>query len=196
MITPIPNKKYQDLINAAKQLFWKYGLKRVSVEDICQEAQVSKMTFYRFFPNKFELAKALFDKLVEESWQKFKEIMKSESPVSEKIKDLIVLKLEGTNEISKEFLMDIYKTPGTGLKEHVERESARSWNDAILYFRLAQRKGIFRKDFHPEALLYITKKIGELVTDENLLKMYGSPQELIRELTYFFVYGLIESKNE
>jgi AcrR family transcriptional regulator len=182
-------------MKAGKELFWKYGLKRVSVEDVCQEAQVSKMTFYRFFPNKIDLAKAVYDQMVEESMRKFTEIMKSDSPVSEKIKDLIILKLEGTYDISREFLMDIYKTPGTGLKEYIERESARSWHEVLRFFKLAQRKGIFRKDFNPEALLFITKQISILVTDENLLKMYGSPHELIRELTYFFVYGLIETKS-
>jgi len=195
MTTATSNKKYHALMKAGKELYWKYGLKRVSVEDICQEAQVSKMTFYRFFPNKIDLAKAVFDQMVEESMRKFNGIMKNDSPVSEKIKDMIILKLEGTNDISKEFLMDIYKTPGTGLKEHIERASAQSWHEVVRYFKLAQRKGIFRKDFNPEALLFITKQISVLVTDENLLKMYGSPHELIRELTYFFVYGLIEPKS-
>lgn len=196
MVSPVKHKKQQALLKAAKQLFWKYGLKRVSVEEICVEAQVSKMTFYRFYPNKFDLAMALFDEMVAEGMQKFKAILNSDAPVSEKIKEMIILKLEGTHEISQEFLMDIYKTPGTGLKEHVEQETIRSWNNIVRYFKLAQRKGIFRKDFKPDALFYIAKYMGTLITDENLLKIYGSPHELIRELTYFFVYGLIAAKEE
>ena len=49
------NPKYLDIFKTAKDLFWKYGIKRVSIEEICKEAKVSKMTFYKFFPNKIEL---------------------------------------------------------------------------------------------------------------------------------------------
>ena len=50
------NKSYQAILKAAKTLFWKYGVKRVSVEEVSKEAGVSKMTFYRHFKNKDEVA--------------------------------------------------------------------------------------------------------------------------------------------
>jgi AcrR family transcriptional regulator len=50
------NKKFQSTVNKAKELFWKYGIKKVSIEEICAEAPVSKMTFYKFFKNKNDLA--------------------------------------------------------------------------------------------------------------------------------------------
>ena len=52
------SSKSLDILNTARQLFWKHGIRRVSVEEVCREAGVSKMTFYRSFPNKIELAKA------------------------------------------------------------------------------------------------------------------------------------------
>jgi AcrR family transcriptional regulator len=195
MIMQMENKKYHQILQSARNLFWKYGLKRVSVEEICREAGVSKMTFYRFFPNKIELAKAVFDIAVDEGKQKFLDILADSTDIQEKIASMIDLKLKSTNDISPEFLMDLYKNPETGLKEHVEKASAARWNELIRYFRLGQRKGIFRKEIKPEFLLYYSRKIGEMVTDENLIRLYGSPQHLIRELTTFFVYG-VSSRNE
>jgi AcrR family transcriptional regulator len=49
------NKKYQDLLNTARELFFKHGTKRVTIEEICEKADVSKMTFYKFFRNKEDL---------------------------------------------------------------------------------------------------------------------------------------------
>jgi AcrR family transcriptional regulator len=192
MSTPSENAKFQAILLKAKDLFWKFGLRKVSVEDICQAAEVSKMTFYRFFPNKIELAKVVFDKAVREGKQKFLDILAGPGDIPEKIAGMVNLKLNSTNDISPEFLMDLYKNPDSGLREHVEKASAESWHEVIRYFRLGQRKGIFRKDIKPEFLLYFSRKIGEMVTDENLIRLYGSPQNLIRELTHFFVYGVTE----
>jgi AcrR family transcriptional regulator len=150
------------------------------------------MTFYRFFTNKVDLARTVFDAVVQESTLKFFDILNDDSPVPEKISRMIQMKLEQTNNISREFLMDLYTNTETGLKEHVEKTTAESWNEIIRYFRLAQRRGIFRKDIKPEFLLYFTKKIGEMITDESLIRQYGSPQELIFELTSFFVYGIVD----
>ena len=54
MANNISSKKYQDIKKKGKELFWKYGTKRVTVEEICREAGVSKMTYYKFFKNKNE----------------------------------------------------------------------------------------------------------------------------------------------
>ena len=43
---PAKNKKKQSIIKASRDLFMRYGIKRVTVEEICETAGVSKMTFY------------------------------------------------------------------------------------------------------------------------------------------------------
>ena len=76
--------KFKQIVNTAKELFYKFGIKRVSVEEICQTAQVSKMTFYKYFPNKIELSKHIFTELIEENEAKYDEIMASDLSFAEK----------------------------------------------------------------------------------------------------------------
>ena len=61
------NPKKNQILHTSKELFWKFGFKRVTIEEICKEAGVSKMTFYKFFPNKLELAKTILDKIFDEN---------------------------------------------------------------------------------------------------------------------------------
>ena len=49
--------KDEQIINAAKSLFTKYGLKKVSMDEIASEAGVTKKTVYTYFPSKEELLK-------------------------------------------------------------------------------------------------------------------------------------------
>jgi AcrR family transcriptional regulator len=57
----IDDQKLREILIAAKELFWKHGFKRVSIEEVCREANVSKMTFYKHFKNKIELIKYLLN---------------------------------------------------------------------------------------------------------------------------------------
>ncbi len=184
------NKKYLKILETGRDLFWKHGFKRVSIEEICLKAEASKMTFYRFFPNKIELAKAVFDQVANEGLQKFKNILTEDSTSSEKIRKIMLMKMDGTHNISKEFLQDFYNDRELGLKEYIEDKTRQSWNEILNDFKQAQEKGWFRSDMKPEFLFYFSQKMGELLVDENLLKLYRTPQELILELTNFFAYGI------
>lgn len=184
------SKKYNDIIASAHELFWKHGFRRVSIEEICLKAKVSKMTFYRFFQNKKELAKTVFDEKFDEGKQRFKSIMTDDTAASEKLRNLLLMKLEGTNDISREFLQDFYGNPELGLSTYVDEKNKLLWIEIVEDFRIAQEKGIFRKDFKPEFFIFISRKVSEMITDENLLKLYGTPQELVLEMVKLLTYGI------
>ena len=71
--------KFSAIVNKARELFWKHGITRVTVEEICKEANVSKMTFYRFFSNKTELGRTIIDNIMDESVEKYRSLMNEET---------------------------------------------------------------------------------------------------------------------
>lgn len=186
------SRKYLAILESARELFWKHGVKRVSVEEICHKALVSKMTFYRYFDNKTELAKAVYDQVVDEGIAKFKQIMsdKETTPV-EKMQQILQMKMEGTNDLSSEFLQDFYSKPEDGLPAYVEEKTRQVWKEVIKDFKIAQYKGWFRKDFKPEAFFVVSAKLSELLSDPTMLQMYATPQELVIELAKLFTFGII-----
>ncbi|MBS4013995.1 MAG: TetR/AcrR family transcriptional regulator [Bacteroidetes bacterium] len=189
-------KKYHSLTSTAKELFWKHGFKKVSIEEICQKSGVSKMTFYRYFENKIEIAKAVYDEVVDDGIHKFKSIISDKSTTAyQKVELMLKFKADSTNEISRDFLMDFYKNPELGLSEYVEKRSVEVWANLIKDFKLAQKNGWFRKDFKPEGMLIMMNKMSEIITDPKLLQLYGNPQELVMEFSRFFTYGILPRDN-
>ena len=79
----IENQKLQQIYSTAKSLFMRYGFKRVSVEEICREANVSKMTFYKHFSNKFDLLRFILEQMVSDSFAEYREILEQDIPYSE-----------------------------------------------------------------------------------------------------------------
>jgi AcrR family transcriptional regulator len=184
------NKKCMSILQSAQRLFWKHGFRRVTIDEICREAKTSKMTFYKFFPNKLEVARAVFDMVANEAQTKFKELMKEDSSPSEKMKKMLQLKSEGTNSISTEFLNDFYNNPELGLAAHIKEKSMTIWAETLELFKEGQREGWIRKDMNVEFMFYFMQKSTLLINDKELLKLYNSPQELIMELANMFVYGI------
>ncbi|MCK5730118.1 MAG: TetR/AcrR family transcriptional regulator [Draconibacterium sp.] len=185
------NPKYQSIIITGKDLFWKYGIKRVTIEEVCKEAGVSKMTFYKFFPNKIELVKTILDNLIETSRIKLKQITESKIPFSEKLKELFLMKIEGMNNFSMEFINDIYSNADTGLKEYMEEQQMNSMGIIIEFYKDAQRKGFIRKEVKIDFILAYSAQIFKLMEDESLMKQYNQPQDFVLECMNLLFYGIV-----
>jgi AcrR family transcriptional regulator len=184
------NKKYDSILVTAKTLFWKHGIRRITIEEICREANVSKMTFYKFFPNKTDLAKTILDNLIQSSMLKFKEIVAGEVPFSEKLKEIFLLKLEGMNNISMEFINDIFTNPELGLKEYMEEQQQKSVKITVDFYKDAQQKGFIRPDVKIDFLLAFSNQIIEMMKNESLMAQYKQPQDFIIESMNVLFYGI------
>ena len=58
----------EKLLQVAFDLIWRQSYGAISVDDICERAQVKKGSFYYFFPSKSDLAAAAY----EEHWQQMR----------------------------------------------------------------------------------------------------------------------------
>ncbi len=186
----VTSDKYKSIVAAANSLFFKYGFRKVTVEEICKEAAISKMTFYRFFSNKYDLAKEVYSETVDEGVNRFIALMEEDIPPKEKIKKMLLLKAESTKTISKEFIQDFYSSAQPELKEFVEQKTAEVWTNMLSTWKKAQQDGVFRKDIKAEFIIASAMKFIDIMQDEKLLKLYNTPQELIMEVANFFTYGI------
>jgi len=188
------NKSYQAILHHAKALFWKHGIRRITVEEICQESGVSKMTFYRLFTNKQEVAEKVLDDLLESNMQKYRSIMNQDIHFTEKIKQVIELKYVETIDISQEFLKDVFHRDELGLKDNLEEYRQNVVDELMKDLKVAQKEGWIKRDVKPEFILFMMNKSNEMLMDERFQSMYKNTQEAIMELTNFFFYGIISKE--
>ena len=188
------NQKYLQIIRTARELFWKYGIKRVTIGEVCQVAGVSKGTFYKHFANKNELVKRLIDKIMDEGIAKYREIMEQDIPFEEKVKQTIQLKLEQTESMSQEFFSDYLLKDVEGLYGYLHMKADEGIAIILGDYIRAQERGEIRQDIRPEFILYFLNHMVNIAKDEQLLKLYGQPSDLIIEMVRFFFYGIMPRK--
>lgn len=184
------NIKYQHILKAGKELFWRHGIKRVSVEEICSQAKVSKMTFYKFFKNKRELALAILKNIVGFRLKEYETIIHTDYAFTDKVNALLKMKLESTKDIGQEFIVDIYQNPDLGLKPYMEEQIKTSMRLTMDFLLDSQKKGHIRQDIKVDFILYYFNHMMSMTTDPELLSKYEKPQDLIMESTKFFFYGI------
>ena len=184
------NKKYNSILKTAKTLFWKHGIRRVTIEEICRESGVSKMTFYKYFSNKTELAKTILENLIQSFLIKFKAIIESQMPFSKKLEEMFLMKIEGMDNFSMEFISDIYTNPETGLKGYMEEQQQKSLNITTNFYKDAQQKGFIRPDVKIDFLLAFSNQIIEMMKNQQLMAQYEHPQDFIIEAMNIMFYGI------
>ena len=185
------NPKREQILKTGKDLFWKFGFKRVTIEEICKEAGVSKMTYYKFFTNKIELVKILMNDILRISMDKYKLIMASDIPYPEKVVALIHLKKDQIEHMSSEFFKDYIQSDDPEMISYLQQLSGESMQMFTDDFRKAQENGDIRKDLKIEFIMYMMNHLVEMAQNDALINIYDEPQDLVMEITNFLVYGIL-----
>jgi AcrR family transcriptional regulator len=185
------NPKFCAIVEKGKERFWKYGIRRVSVEEICRESGVSKMTFYKHFRNKNSLVMHIMDSLMEQQVKYYRGFWESDISMEEKVEKTIQMKMDNVRNLSMEFVKDIYLSDEQELKDYFKHRTEEAL-DMIRYdYREAQEKGLIRNDFSIDFIMYTMNHISEMIQDQRLISLYTNSSDLLHDLLEFFYYGIM-----
>jgi len=187
----IDNPKFLQIVSTARNLFTRFGTRRVSIEEVCHEAGVSKMTFYKHFRNKTELVQFILNQIAQQALDRYNGIMEQDVPYSEKVKQIIQMKLEQTEGLTTEFIKDFVNNAEPEIAEWYQRMVQERMMLFLNHLREAQRDGSVRSDLNPEFIVYIMNRMIEMAYDDNLVRLYESPKALTAELMNFLFYGML-----
>ena len=182
--------KRKALVETAKGLFLRHGFRRVTVEEICRESGVSKMTFYKYFRNKTDLAKAFYLESHEQGMEEYRAVMRRDISFAKKAEMLVQIRLRKTEDISKEFVQEMLQHREAGLLEFMQTKGQEAISEMIADFQEAARKGEIRRNISPLFIAYFFERMQDMIADQRLQNLYENEQDLLMELTNFFFYGL------
>ncbi len=181
--------KKRQIVEAGIELFSRFGVRRVTVEEICRTAGASKMTFYKHFDNKIALLKHIWKSWIEEGFRRLDQIDATDIPFPEKLQRIIDFKIELASKMSPEFIEEIL-APGSEMADFLEEMMANALRPFIDFIGRAQRRGDMRP-MRPEFFLAVVDKIYEIAQDENLRRAYPSHADFVREVNHFLFFGVL-----
>lgn len=209
---PTPPRTYQHhrenqrerILDVAEQLFIRDGLDGVSVSDIARAARITRNTLYEYFPNKQEVAWAIFQKVVEDG--KGASMLPREGSGYQRVEGFI-LRMVGLLETHAEHLRFVVEFNTLYAREGNPSRVRQMWSGGHAALAEMVRQGIadgsLRPDLDPEllsaAMINLLNAVnsrfallGDLIGEE-----YGQPvMEMYREICRAFLRGIQNSSSQ
>lgn len=190
------SKSYYTILETAKRLMNKHGVRRISIDELCTEAGLSKMTFYRNFENKTEVALRVMEDVFEKGLEAYRSIMRSDLPFPEKMRQVVDMERKGMHDLGQEFLKDVYQGNEVTLREFLESFSREAMAEYGRDLKQAQKVGWIRKDIKIGLVLTMLGTLHEKIKDPSVTALYDSMEETMISLMDIFFYGILAKSED
>jgi TetR/AcrR family transcriptional regulator, cholesterol catabolism regulator len=71
----------ENIVLVASRLFEQFGIRSVSIDNVCNELHISKKTFYLYFPQKEDLVDAVLTLQKKNNYDKFLKLFKNKNAI-------------------------------------------------------------------------------------------------------------------
>ena len=187
--------KKTDIVETAEELFSKFGLKRITVKEICKKSDVSKATFYNHFDNKNDLIKFIFNKLLEEGYEWLDELEKQDLSFKEEVQKIIEYKKEKATQMKSLFVSE-YLDESPEMAEFYQNYKERSLKRSIEWVKRCQKEGKIREALHPKFIMKMFRMTIKMMKNEKLANLYQNYTQYIEEVFEFLFYGILPREDE
>ncbi len=179
------------VIDAARELFFKHGFKRINIEDICNKATISRKTFYVYFDNKVDLLLQLLEHQNQIRLKKEQEILAGELPFADKMFDISEYHISQLEMITEDFLADIFDPSMVEVKKYFDIMTEAKRDSNIKMFKEAQLRGDIREDVDVDFFQYYFSHIMEFHKNPSIQKLYPDRIQLLRKMNVLVFYGIL-----
>lgn len=186
--------KKQQIEFTAKDLFWKHGFKKVSIEEICKKASVSRKTFYTLYENKTALVLYILKEMSDEAFVETRRIIDGEGSFAQKLEKMLALKFERSKDFSMEFVADFYNPDATDILEYFNKIVAESMTLVYDFYKNAQEKGEMNPELNLDYVMWMMQKQVELCRTAELLAMFPDVESMTRQISQSIIYGIMPVK--
>lgn len=185
----------QQIVTKARDLFMRYGIKSISMDDLARELGMSKKTVYQYVENKADLIQKVFEDHLEEEKQA---LAKYRSQATNAIDEMIQIARHMIRELrtySVTVMYDLqkyYRSTWQLLSNVHEQHFFRVIKDNL---ERGIAEGVYRQGMNPDIVsrLYISKSSS--AADQECFPVKDYPvEELFIELINYHLHGIVSQQ--
>jgi AcrR family transcriptional regulator len=181
-------KKQQKLIETATELFCKHGMRRVTVEEICKNAGISKMTFYKYFNDKNDIARDVLDSLINTGLKMYYEMIAEPAPFAQKVEKILMLSTGQIHVFGSAFLDDL-TDPKSPLYNYFLEQQKKVRQLSIEFLEQAQKDGLINSEIKMPVMMFLLNRLSELLNHPEFVKILPDIEARACELSTLFFHG-------
>ena len=183
------------ILESAKELFFMHGIKRITVDDICQQIGVSKKTLYVFFKNKEELIERLLENNLNENKKEFENIFKKSNNSIQEIILLMEHLAEMFSEINPYVFYDLQKYHPVVWRQFKEFKETFLFQIIVKNLEKGIQEGLYRHKINIEILAKLRIEETQMAFNPLIFqKEKYKISEIQNELLDHYLHGITTLK--
>ncbi len=179
----------------ARELFWKHGFKKVSIDEICRKAGVSRKTYYTYYSNKSALVVFLLEDITDKMFTMYDALINDETKsMSDKMQEMLNMKFQMNQDFSLEFVSDFFHPDSADVLEYFNKIVAKSLEMTRKFFVDAQEKGEMNPDLNIDFVMWNLQKQLEICSAPEVIAMFPDAESMSRQISELLIYGIMPPK--
>lgn len=189
------SKVKEKIILESIELFMRYSLKSVTMDDIAKNLGISKKTIYLHFKDKEEIIYLTTSMYFEKEKIEMDEMKKDSNNALEHLFNISIWLQERLRNINRSILFDLkkyYKRAWENYKRHKQEVIFDCVRNNL---KLGIEEGLYRSSINPEILSYLRIGVIELTFDKgNFPEDKFTISEINEQIFDHFTHGILSAK--
>jgi len=189
------NKELQNILQKVGELYQKYGIKSVTMDDVSRELGISKKTLYQYVENKNDLVSKVLDQMLKDKDCSFKKISEKKHNAIEELLEVGIHIIKSVKDYNPSTEYDLKKYyPKLYTKLHKIRNE-RMYESVFRNIQKGKTEGLFRDDLDDEIIAKMqTSRFMNMGSDEFINPEDMFKPKYILELFIYHIRGIANKK--
>jgi TetR/AcrR family transcriptional regulator, cholesterol catabolism regulator len=187
----------EKIVEGAAELFMRYGVRSVSMDDIARHLAVSKKTLYLHFSDKEDLVTMASIAHIEISKKQYESLTKMATNAIDELARISVCLRKDMTEMNPSLLFDLQKYHPKAWAAWLDHKNIYIRESVVRNIKQGVKEGYYREDVDPEVIAAIRIEQIPLAFDERIFpRNKFSLAEVQLQIFDHFVYGLCTDKGK
>lgn len=187
----------EKILKGAEDLFMKYGIRSISMDDIARSVGVSKKTLYQYFEDKEDLVSMVSKSHLERSTKQYDDLRVTSANSIEELARLSVCLKKDMEEMNPAMLYDIQKFHPKAWNIWLEYKNKFIRESVVRNLKQGIEDGYIRDEVNPEILASVRIELVQLAFSQEIFpREKFSLAEVQGQIFDHFVFGLVTEKGK
>ena len=179
------------IIVESSNLFKRYGIRSITMDQIAENLGISKRTIYEIFGTKDDLLNACIDYGIHEDEKVSRDIMKNSANIIDAFLIHIKKSIDTMNSISTLFMLDAMKFHSKVFKNKMKEREMSAYNHIIDFIKTGKAEGYFNPQINEDIVSKLIIEQFKIIGNDKLFPpdVY-SKSEIFENVAVNFLRGI------
>lgn len=188
-------KKEKEIVNKAQELFFTYGFKSITMDDIASSLGASKKTLYCYFNNKADLVDRVIQNFIQGQKENFCSHPDPETNAIDQLHSIYSKTCSHLKEVNRSAAFDLQKFFPGSYKVFEKYKKEFVFNQVLQNLKHGISQGLYRKDINKEIIATFYVERLEIIMNPDIFSlMEYSFNEILREIFIYHIRGIASNK--